>query len=277
MKKVLIFILIVLVSLVGFIYNAFNGNPVSKYLNKKDIQKYISTNYSDKDLEVIKVDYNINIRNYITTVQLRKEGTEYLIEKLDDGSYLDGYYNAEVINPRFSGRMGEELSKIIYKDLKDKISELSSVAVKFEIKGGKYPINMDYTREMDEKPEILINFQGSSITEEAFLDKVLLVKEEIIRKGYKPRGFHFRYNEPGENSALIYSMKLEENQINFTSEQLRGISLNYDEETKAEFEEFLAKNKLLLGVYILGGLLIVISIGIFITILEKGRSIRNLN
>lgn len=146
-----------------------------------------------------------------------------------------------------------------------------------EIKGGKYPINMEYTKEIEEKPEIIIGLQGSSITKEEFLDKVFLLKENIIDGGYKPRGFHISYNEFGEKGALIYSIKLEENQLNLSKEQLNSIKMGYDTGTKDELQELAAKNKLLLGVYIIGGLFIIVSIGIFITIFEKRRRVSNLN
>ncbi len=277
MKKVFIFILVGLVGLVGFIYNEFNGNPVSKYFVKREIQSYLSTNYSDKNLEIVKIEYNSRIKNYSTTVGLKKEGTEYSIEKLEDGSYDDGYYNNEVINPRFSRRMGEELSEIIYKNLKNKVSELSNINVRFEIKGGKYPINMEYTKEIEEKPEIIIDLQGSGITQKEFLDKAFLIKEHIISEGYKPRGFHFRYNKEGENASSIYSMKLEENQLNLSREEFNNLNVNYDESIKTKVKQRIAKNTLLRGAYILGGILVTIAVGLFISFFEKRRSVNQLN
>lgn len=273
MKKVFIFILVGLVALVGFIYNEFNGNPISKYFVRKEIQGYLSTNYGNKNLDIVKIKYNSRIKNYDTTVKLKKEGTEYSIEKLEDGSYYDGYYNNEIINPRFSRRMGEELREIIYKDFKDKVSELSNIAVRFEIKGGKYPMNMEYTKEIEEKPEIIIEFQGSGITHKEFLGKAFLMKEHIISEGYKPKGFHFRYNKEEENAGSIYSMKLEENQLNISREQFNNLNVNYDESIKKELKQRIAKNTLLRGAYILGGLLITLAVGLFISFFEKRRSV----
>ncbi|MPM58261.1 hypothetical protein SDC9_105092 [bioreactor metagenome] len=169
--------------------------------------------------------------------------------------------------------MGEELREIIYKDFKDKVSELSNIAVRFEIKGGKYPMNMEYTKEIEEKPEILIEFQGSGITHKEFLGKAFLMKEHIISEGYKPRGFHFRYNKVGEKAGSIYSMKLEENQLNLSREQFNNLNVNYDETIKTEFKERIAKNTLLRGAYILGGILITLAVGLFISFFEKRRRV----
>ncbi|WP_291572955.1 hypothetical protein [Clostridium sp. UBA4548] len=277
MKKVFIFILVGLIGLVGFIYNEFNGNPISKYFVKKEIQSYLSTNYGDKNLDIVKIQYNSRIKNYNTTVKLKKEGIEYSIEKLEDGSYYDGYYNAEIINPRFSRRMGEELRGFIYKDLKDKVSDISNIAVKFEIKGGKYPMNMEYTKEIEEKPEIIIELQGSGITQKEFLDRTFLIKEHIISEGYKPRGVHFRFNKVGENAGLIYSMKLEENQLNLSREQFNSVNAHYDERLKEELKKRIAKNTLLRGAYILSGFLITLAVGLFISFFEKRRSTNQLN
>ncbi|MBU3105611.1 DUF3139 domain-containing protein [Clostridium gasigenes] len=54
----LLIILVLIISGTGFIANAFNGNPISKYLDKNEYKKYVEETYPNTDLKVNKAYYN---------------------------------------------------------------------------------------------------------------------------------------------------------------------------------------------------------------------------
>lgn len=277
MKKIFGVILIILVFLVGFIYNEFNGNPLSKCFAKREISKYISANYSDKDFEVISIGYNFKFHNYAANIESKKENIKFVIDTKGDGKFYDEYYYSYSVEQKIARKFGEQLSKILYEELKGKVPDLKAVATSFEIERGKYLFTDEYSKNIKEQPAINIGFVGDQITKEEFVNKVYLVKEAVIKGGYKPKSFNFNYNAQGDKGALIYSLNLDESQLNLSKEEINNIKFGFDEGTKEELRKNAAKNKFLLKVYIIGILGFVIGTALFITaIINKEKKRKNI-
>ncbi|MFS8630057.1 MAG: hypothetical protein LOD92_02590, partial [Bacillales bacterium] len=57
--KILLFAaMILLIGFVLFFYNAFNGNPVSKFLSKKELQAHLEETYPGREFTVSGGAYN---------------------------------------------------------------------------------------------------------------------------------------------------------------------------------------------------------------------------
>src|SRR5690554_5087229 len=63
-----------------FFTNAFVGNPISKYIAKKEIEEYMDKEYQDLNLELVEVGYNFKNANYYGLLQSKtSEDTHFYV------------------------------------------------------------------------------------------------------------------------------------------------------------------------------------------------------
>src|SRR5690606_24922143 len=59
-----IVVLVVLIGFVLFIYNEFNGSPVSKYISTRTLEKYLEETYPDTELRIDRVYHDFKFGGY---------------------------------------------------------------------------------------------------------------------------------------------------------------------------------------------------------------------
>lgn len=98
-KKVIyaIILLVILLS-IGFIGNAFNGNPVSKYFAKNEYKEYVKETYPNTDFEVSEAFYNFKDGKYGARIVSESKGLNFRIDRRYNDVINDEYRDDELIN-----------------------------------------------------------------------------------------------------------------------------------------------------------------------------------
>lgn len=212
-KKIgLLVILIFLIVFVGGVYNAFNGNPISKYITKVKIESYIEDKYKDKDYYIVDMGYNFKFGTYYAQVESRSSNIYFNIEgktngvrydEMDSNNVLDDY---KLMN-KFEKAIKEEIEKVISE-------ECSYVSVITRIVQNKYEKNKDFSLDMDDEFYIQIMLKDN-VTDEVLIENTYEINEKVKSlglKGYKG------IKVIDDNDDVIF---LEGNEVNIPKDELR--------------------------------------------------------
>lgn len=110
-KKVIIGIVAAGIVLGGM--NVFNGNPISKIIVKNKVEKYVSSNYSNLNLELTNPMYNFKFADYNVTAKSKdSEDTVFTVHTDSLGNIIQDEYEYEVANCFTTWRrLSDELQK----------------------------------------------------------------------------------------------------------------------------------------------------------------------
>lgn len=195
MKKRTIIYSILLVLLVGFvlvIYNAFNGNPLSKLLAKRELTHYLTDTYPDKELHVRDGFYNFKFGEY--TFEVRQIGAVPPDEETYEFS-LQGFFKPTVIwDGIYYSNLDEPLIEKLEKEASDEITALLAkkvdsivrIHVRIEILKGTYEQNTDWNKDLTlERPlSMHITLDATNDSEEGVLTTTKTIQRALNDAGY---------------------------------------------------------------------------------------------
>ncbi|MCT8139161.1 DUF3139 domain-containing protein [Anaerobacillus sp. CMMVII] len=205
-KKIILWAsLVILVSFVLFVYNEFNGNPVSKYRSEKALQSYLTSMYSDNDYRIHEGFYDFKFKEYyfkVTeigsgTVVAEEVGPETKTPTVQDYSFtvhgfvspkvrIDGIRVSRLDHPLME-RLGKEAGKDIYQELQQTVGSLHKVEVTLEALKEQFDANVswDRTLPLDRPYHIFIVLDASDFSADDVYEAATEIQSELDELGYK--------------------------------------------------------------------------------------------
>lgn len=218
-KIILASLAIFLVFIIGFIYNSFNGNPVSKYIATKQIENYLTMNYREEDFKIERVYYNFKLGNYVGKVYSPRNGDiQFTVSPRRNGYIYDEYIDKYAKDQELSRLFSEQIGQMVFPIAKDKVVETSEVTAEIYIKKGKYPSDAIYSKDMEENFSLNIYFKGDKVSVEEFVEKSMNVRDTILADGFKVDRFRFDYRWEIKHEG--YSLDVKKEELHSSKEQL---------------------------------------------------------
>lgn len=218
-KIILASMVIFLVSLVVFIYNSFNGNPLSKYIATKQMENYLTMNYPEEDFKIERVYYDFKFGAYVGKVYSPRNGDiQFTVSPRRNGYVYDEYIDKYARDQELSRLFSEQINQMVFPIAKEKIVETSEVTAEIYIKKGKYPSDASYSKNMEENLSLNIYFEGDKVSEEEFVEKCMNVRDTILASGFKVD--HFRFDYRWEIKHEGYSLDVKKEELHSSKEQL---------------------------------------------------------
>lgn len=203
MRKIVYKIIIVLViGLILFLYNAFNGNPISKYIAKKNVQSYLSEHYPENEFNVTDGFYNFKFSEYNFDVIKIGDGKKYefSVRGFWNRDIIDGIYYKN-LDTSLMERLGEEASLEITDILISRgllAEDILDISVHAEVLQGNYDDDTKWHKDLPiEEPfyfHLTLNSTDSS--KEDFFDAVKIVKDMLDEEEYD-------YNRVSVNGNIL--------------------------------------------------------------------------
>lgn len=228
-KIIYIIVLVIIVGALFTVYNAFNGNPISKAIAKKKYVEYIEKTYPNTDFKVDKVYYNFKNGRYDGNVVSKEKGLEFYVSIYDDYTY-DQYRDDKVLldydlTRRFSEKIEDDFSKELEKNgmiLEKDSKESDWIFVQIDVLQGKY---------RDEKTEFLSEFDDPFVVD-LKLGKALNdnYEDELVKAGKILRDIALKNNYKGILGVVVsgysndksYCFVLNKEDFNIKDEELKN-------------------------------------------------------
>lgn len=182
--------IIIIVVPILFFYNAFNGNPVSKYTAAKSLEKHLEKNYPSDQFNIAKPYYDFKMEGYIIDVIRIDEDNQIqyqfmMTNPLGTTVTLDGIYHANqdigLIN-----KLQDQANKELKDLLKDKVTTLEEVEVQLEVLKGKYDSDTNWDKNFKpEKPMYVhIIIDSGKMSNEEVLNVANVTQKTLNDSGY---------------------------------------------------------------------------------------------
>lgn len=232
MNKKKFFLIVLLVLLIGFVlllYNAFNGNPISKFLSKKVLEHYLEEMYPEKEYVVDDGFYNFKYSAYGYTVteigsadhagnskEYEFNVTGFLKLKVSwDGIYYDN------LDQQMANHLSKQIHEELYPLLTSEIDSIHRLEIQLEVLEGKFADNVSWSKELvlDKPMAIYIQFDSTEQTKEDFALAAEQAKNILDEHGYEYE--HIIFNGSGfdldgfredEYGYLKYAITLEKDE-----------------------------------------------------------------
>ncbi|MFZ5597569.1 MAG: hypothetical protein ACOY31_11225 [Bacillota bacterium] len=205
-----------------WVCSLFFGDPVSKFIAGKNVRSYLAENYPDNHFRIKSLDYDFKIGGYSAKVFSETDpGVEFVIRARNKGVMYDQYKQEYIRDREMEIRFTEQIERMLFPAIKAKVPELTGINTEIYIKKGKYNINADYSKDIDEQLKVFADINGSGtekLSREGFLEKALQIRNIITDSGFKMEYFHCYYffKQKGDG----YSLELKRDEINLPGDKL---------------------------------------------------------
>ena len=255
-KKILAAVVAIgLIVLLLLFVNSWVGNPVSKALAKKSAKEYVTANYKDLDLQVIRATYNFKFSNYIVRVQSgTSQDTFFNIYTDDYGKVQSDDYEYEVANHMTTWRrLDSEMRELAESLIIGKLDyDFDNVYLSFAVDDEK---NIDFTnltRDMELdilNPPLPLQIDATIYNDKVSYDVIaevtkalesLLKEQNILVSQYNVRVLPME-NKPekkGRASSWVNSLSVSYFPANKLQEDnLSQVMEQYEQERIAEYND----------------------------------------
>lgn len=242
-KKKIVY-LVILIGIIVFLlglYNAFNGNPISKAISKVKVEKYIEETYPDKDFKIDEVVYNFKFGTYYAVVSSEKEGYLFNIEIMGKDNIWDAYKESPMlIDIELTNRFSNTIIEYTKEDIGDVVKLLDDnnkeknynyLFAEIEVPQGKYrDKNIQFSNGMDDP--FVLNLSLYPENGDNYKDELLLAAK-ALRSSINKRNYNgiigMFVNIGWENTS--YCIVLEKEELNINDDEL----VNYIQEGNASY------------------------------------------
>jgi hypothetical protein len=242
--KISLILVVALLFTVGYyIRSEFYGDPLSKYLAMLRINSYINNNYPEKHLEIDSTNFEFKSKLYVVNVYSRSnEDISFQIgikkggRKIFFDQYIDKYAKDHELSERFANSLRTSITEALI----EKIPQLSEVIVVIYIEKDKYPIDTEYSFEVNEPYSVILNFEGEQIFKHEFVELCYNAKETLKEKGFVVDAYIFDYREHNskDKGGLGYSLELGKEQLAYSEQEMlliENLSVYGDEEIQRKY------------------------------------------
>jgi hypothetical protein len=190
-KKKWIYITLFVVLLVPLLllYQAFNGNPASKYFSKRALAHYLADTYPKEQFRISDGFYNFKIGGYAYDVVQIGSGDAYEFEVqgfIKPKVTFDGVYYAN-LDESLMEKLGNEAANEITALLKKEVPEIVYVDVQIEILKGKLAPDTKWNKTLPlEKPMYIhITTNAAGKTKKDVASAMKKIQEALNANGYE--------------------------------------------------------------------------------------------
>lgn len=180
-----------LIGLILFVTNSFVGNPISKLLVKNSVQKYITENYSDLDLEINKVSYNFKDGRYFAYAKSKTSiDTHFAIYCNGYGKVLYDNYESNALG-KFNTwiRINDEYRNAVDRVIEEEFpfncdiafGEINNKDVDIKHIDLEIDANVNINDYAKDKGKLVIYIMSENLTEETMANTLLQIKEIFDR------------------------------------------------------------------------------------------------
>ncbi|WP_433745812.1 hypothetical protein [Falsibacillus pallidus] len=190
-------LLFIFLAMILFIFNVFYGNPLSKYISKKDLEHYLHTHYPDKDFHLSKGDYVFPFGSYsykVSEFQGGQESKSKEYEFMIGGAFsrkvrVDGIYE-DNLDPNLMERLGKEAGEEINDLLTQHFSNINYVGARCAVLKDKLDENVkwDKSLDLDELLSINIFLDSRKQSKGEFYKEVTKIQTLLNEHGYNYKG-----------------------------------------------------------------------------------------
>lgn len=201
-------IIVLLVPLL-FLYNAYNGNPISKALAKKTLNKYLEKTYPDDEFRIWDGFYNFKFGEYVYEVSIIGDEAQVKHE-----FYIGGLFSNEVI---YDALHDANLDKILMKKLqkeaerelivllKETVPELRRVTVMLEVLKGTYELDTKWDKkmELDQPMHLHMLIHDVSLSKQAFYEAAQFIQTTLNEENYNYEFIEIDGNTTNEAGDIV--------------------------------------------------------------------------
>lgn len=208
-------IMIFIVGFILFVYNAFNGNPMTKYLSKKTLEHYLTVTYPNKTFRLTDSSYNFKDQEYyfkaveIGTTSSKGDLTTYdfwvggfIHPKVNE----DGLYEANLDQPLMN-RLGKEAGTEVEQVLSSHLNNLRGVDAAVEVTKGKFPEDVKWSKQLPLNQPFGINvyLDSAGQSKQQFLQEATHIQSLLNENGYT-------YSDVNINGNIYFSSTIKKAQ-----------------------------------------------------------------
>lgn len=214
-KVIYIILLTVLIVIVGFLYNAFNGNPVSKWLAKNNLQQYLETNYPDQSYRVKEGFYDFKFSSYEfdvieignTTEKGELVKYDFTLRGLNPVVVFDDI-RYQHLDTELIERLEQEAVQELKNLLGTKLSNVEEITVQFEVVKGQLPEDTSWSRQLplDKPIYIYIKLDATGASKEDIWNAGQMIQTSLNSEGYIYQSVNLNANM--SSGALKYSLSI---------------------------------------------------------------------
>lgn len=201
-KWLYIILLVVIIVPILFFYQAFNGNPVSKFASKKSLENFLAEKYPEHEYRIHEGVYNFKISGYSFDVNEigDPEQTTYQFEVtgfLKPKVTLDAIYLGNLDEPLIN-KLSEEASEELTEVLSEKVPSIMNTYVHIEVSKGKYKENTNWSKDLQLENPISINItvDVTNMTKGDVLEAAKAIQQTLRENNYV-------YDEVGFNGNMF--------------------------------------------------------------------------
>lgn len=190
-------ILLIIISLFIFsVYNSFNGNPVSKYISQKTLEKYLKQTYSDKNFRIDKGSYNFKFNHYtFKTIEIGAVDEKSGTAKEYNFSVRDGWNPRVSIDPIRESRIDRALSEKFNKEadlemrkvLLPFVPSIKEVSTNIEVFKGEYTSDTVWNKsfKLDRPLNLHIILEVKNESKEDMLKIAEMIQSKLNEEKYE--------------------------------------------------------------------------------------------
>ncbi|MFJ7730053.1 hypothetical protein ACIQXV_28705 [Neobacillus sp. NPDC097160] len=217
-KAIYSVLLVLLIGAVLFFYNAFNGNPISKYYSKKVLEDYLTETYPDRKFHINDGFYNFKFSEYVFEIieigsnAGGQEKYEIIVQGFIQPTISwDGIYYAN-LDEGLMEKLSQEASKELKQLLSEKISSLKGVDVFIEVQKGDFDPSVTWNKELKlQKPMwIDILLDSTNQTKEDVFNDAKKIQKIVDENGYRyshvninGNGFDNKYGSDKDDRGYV--------------------------------------------------------------------------
>lgn len=198
-KKIILSVILgLLVLFVLYVYNAFNGNPISKFYATKVVKDYLSETYPEREFRIDEGFYNFKFSEYSFNVieignvseQESKEHGPKEYELTVRGFIkpfvnIDSIYTENLDQPLIT-KLSEEAQNEIQNLLAKEVPSVAGVGVLIEVQKGTYPETTEWNKALKlEKPiDMHIVLDATTASKDDVLKDSRQIQKLLNENGY---------------------------------------------------------------------------------------------
>ncbi len=198
--------------LVLFIYNAFNGNPASKWLAQQSLEQYLKEQYPELELRVKKASYTFKNEEYIFEaviiggVEQEANPPGEFEFRMRGGIWpttvaADGLYTSRLDEEKME-QLGREASAELQALLQPQVPSLRLVETHVEVLRGQLPAGASWSRELalPKPPWLYMVLDASQSSREELLEAAARIQTLLEEGGYVYRSVTINANRYGDSA-----------------------------------------------------------------------------
>lgn len=200
-KPLLIAALVLLIGFVLFLYNGFNGNPLSKFLAENELESYLEETYPNQEFTIDDGFYNFKYGGYefkVTDVgSAAAEGIAKTYDFTVSGFIFPKVHYDEIYIENLDERLARVLNNQFVEEISpmilEKVDSLHYIGTHIEVLKGRYPEGTEWSKDLTfEQPmDIFIQLDSTEQTAKDFLSDSIEIKSILDEQGYNYEKLNF--------------------------------------------------------------------------------------